>query len=284
MGYIAPTGWLLSCCCLLKESVQPISCHQATGRAFFVGTRSTFQVFTQDAGTALGQEAPWGGPLASSLRPPATRVNAYLVLCPPCGDFVGIRSYKQFSKKQKTTKKKIVALNGENVGGGGVRCQKSWCSFFSSLIYYCFLTESFHLTLPRGKGMPMQKGPIVFNCMHWRVAAQLKCFKCLCLKHRGSRSHRAHPDSNKLTPGCTTDRKKGGGGQGAGEWDNSPGLVGRTGFRHTDKDRSFRQDMHEDVVEQGHGCGQEQWRQRTDELISSLKQGSMRVPQNDTPP
>lgn len=71
-----------------------ISCH----------TRPTFQVFTQDAGTASEQEARQGGPLlASSLRPPATCVNAYLVPCPPCGDFVGIRSYKQVRKETKTT-------------------------------------------------------------------------------------------------------------------------------------------------------------------------------------
>lgn len=107
--------------------------------SIFCHTRPTFQVFTQDAGTASEQEARQGGPLlASSLRPPATCVNAYLVPCPPCGDFVGIRSYKQVRKETKTTttmekKKENLHWMGKMSEGGGVCCQKSWCSFWFSL-------------------------------------------------------------------------------------------------------------------------------------------------------
>lgn len=126
MGYKAPTSWLLSCCCHMPLSYwASIFCH----------TCPTFQVFTQDAGTASEQEACQGGPLlASSLRPPATCVNAYLVPCPLCGDFVGIRSYKQVRKETKTTttmekKKTNLHCMGKMSEGGGVCCQKSWCSF-----------------------------------------------------------------------------------------------------------------------------------------------------------
>lgn len=76
------------------------------------------------------------------------------------------------------------------------------------LSLFSYSIALFHMTLPLGKGMQMQKGPVVFNCMHWRGAVQLKCVKCLCLEGRGGQSHRAHPISNKLTPGCTSDRKR----------------------------------------------------------------------------
>lgn len=74
--------------------------------------------------------------------------------------------------------------------------------------------------------MQMQIGPIVFNCMHWRVAVQLKCFKCLCLglKHGGSWHlwqgrpvTPGKPSWNKPTPGCITDRKRTEDERGAGD-------------------------------------------------------------------
>lgn len=158
-----------------------------------------------------------GEDAASSLRPPTTCVNAYLVLCPPCGDLLAYDHTSIFQRnKNNNTKKKKKRLHWmENVWGvfakfavrsPGVASlfflSFSLSSSFSSLDYYLFSNSImlFHLTLPRRKGMLMLKGPIVFNCMHWRVAAQLKCFKCLCLglKRRGSRSHRARPVQTSL--------------------------------------------------------------------------------------
>lgn len=111
------------------------------------------------------------------------------------------------------------------------------CCFFLSDLYFPLLPglllfsysiTLFHLTLPRRKGMQMQIGPIVFNCMHWWVAAQLKCFKCLCLglKHRGSWHLRqggpvttGSSRSNKPTPGCNHWQEK----------DRRPGKVSEWG-------------------------------------------------------
>lgn len=89
---------------------------------------------------------------------------------------------------------------------------------------------------------------------------QLKCFKCLCLWHRGSRSHRAHPKSVEFTPGCITDREKGQSEQGHREGKNSSQLVDRT---HVDRDQAqtrtdvLEKTCHENVSEQGHGCEEE---------------------------
>lgn len=116
---VAPAGGSEVCCCLSEEVYSrffflfsSFSCYQATGRAFFVGalSLSTFQVFTQDVGEHRSRKLV-GEDAASSLRPPATRLNAYLVLRPPRGDFVGIRSYKHFfffclSKKHKQQQQK----------------------------------------------------------------------------------------------------------------------------------------------------------------------------------
>lgn len=71
---------------------------------------------------------------------------------------------------------------------------------------------------------------------------------CLGLKHRGSwHLRRGEPVTNKPTPGCTTDRKRTGGGQGAagemegGQTARISGLdkwVGHgDGVRHRDKDK-----------------------------------------------
>lgn len=117
----------------------------------------------------------------------------------------------------------------------------------------------FHLTLPPRKGMQMQIGPIVFNCMHWRVAAQLKCFKCLCLKHRGSWHLQwgepvtpGSPRSNKPTPGSTTDRKRTRDGLGVGVRTNS------LGQRAGDRDRVRHR--HEDNFWTGRGGDKKDWR------------------------
>lgn len=52
---------------------------------------------------SVGAGSSSGRTNASSRRPPTTRVNAYLVLRPPRGDVVGIRSYEHFLKETKTT-------------------------------------------------------------------------------------------------------------------------------------------------------------------------------------
>lgn len=92
-----------------------------------------------------------------------------------------------------------------------------------------FSYSMFHLMLPREKHM--QKGPMfVFNRMHWGATAQLKCFKCLCLK-RGAAGHTGLvPFSDKLTPGFTTDGKR--------SWVGEQGRDRRD--RHIDRDGGFR--------------------------------------------
>lgn len=71
---------------------------------------------------------------ASSLRPPTTCVNAYLVLCPPCGDLLAYdhTSMFFFSQRNKNNNKKNSCIEWKKRWGGvcKVCCQKSWCSFF----------------------------------------------------------------------------------------------------------------------------------------------------------
>lgn len=66
---------------------------------------------------------------------------------------------------------------------------------------------------------------ISFNRMHGGEAAQLKCFKCLCLKRGGSGSHRVTPGFSKhahtRTPACQEEElKRGGGGQAPAHLEN----------------------------------------------------------------
>lgn len=61
-----------------------------------------------------------GEDLASSLRPPTTCVNAYLVLCPPCGDLLAYDHTSMFfflQRNKNNNNNKIIALNGKNSEG-----------------------------------------------------------------------------------------------------------------------------------------------------------------------
>lgn len=115
------------------------------------------------------------------IGPPATRLNAYLVLRPPRGDFVGIRSYKRFffslfylfvKETQTTTttakrkrKRKMVCIGWEKKTCGGAFAVRSpgVASFLSlsfffllpGLLLFSYSITLFHPTLPRGKGMQM---------------------------------------------------------------------------------------------------------------------------------
>lgn len=111
MGY-STNRLVVSCCCLLKESFQPILRYQATGQAFSVGILHTFQVCTQDVGEhKTGSSSGRGGgsgdhSSSSPLRPPAIRVKAYLVLCPPCGDLLACDHTSIFQRHKNNNNKK----------------------------------------------------------------------------------------------------------------------------------------------------------------------------------
>lgn len=118
---------------------------------------------------------------SSSLRPPATCVNAYLVLCPPCGDLLAYDHTSSFffkeTKTTTTTTKEKSCIEWKISEGSLVKfaVRSPGVASFYSFIYIPFLPglllfsnsiTLFHLTLPLRKGMQMQIGPIVFNCMH----------------------------------------------------------------------------------------------------------------------
>lgn len=79
---LAPTGWLCVAA-VFKVSIQLIPRYRATGLAFPVGTLHFSSLYTR-CERASDRKLLWEGH-ASSLRPPACCVNAYLVLCPSCG-------------------------------------------------------------------------------------------------------------------------------------------------------------------------------------------------------
>lgn len=102
-------------------------------------------------GRASGRKLLWEDP-ASSLRPPTTCVNAYLVLCPPCGDLLAYHHTSIFQRNKNNNNKKEnsciewkisegCSLSSLSEGPGVVSFFFSFF-FFSSLGYYCFLTVS----------------------------------------------------------------------------------------------------------------------------------------------
>lgn len=210
MGY-STNRLVVGCCCLLKEVYSRFSCYRATGQAFFVGTLSTFQVFTQDvgehrAGSSSGRTLP---PLSDPLPLMWMHIWCWVHLVEICWHTIIQAFFKE--TKTTTTKKKNSCIERKMSEGCFARFAirspgvasfffLSFFFFLPGLLLFSYSITLFHLTLPRSKGMQMQKGPIVFNCMHWRVAAQLKCFKCLCLclKRAGGRSHRARPVQTSL--------------------------------------------------------------------------------------
>lgn len=103
-------------------------------------------------GRASGRKLVGEDPL-SSLRPPTTCVNAYLVLCPPCGDLLAYDHTSIFQRSKNNNKKENSCIEWKNVWGlfakfavrspGVASFFFLFLSFFfSSLGYYCFLTVS----------------------------------------------------------------------------------------------------------------------------------------------
>lgn len=261
MGY-STNRLVVSCCSLLKEVYSRFNATKLLGKHSLSALSPLFKSLHR-MWESIGQEAPRGGP---RLLPqtPYHLCECIFGAVSTLWRFVGIRSYKHFSKKQKQQQQKRKYLHWmENFWGvfakfavrsPGVASGFFFFSFFlfffsllPGLLLFSYSITLFHLTLPLRKGMQIQIGPIVFNCMHWRVAAQLKCFKCLCLslKHRGSWHLRqggravtpGSPRSNKPTPGCTTDGKRTGDGAGClgGNWQ-----LGLVGYRRG-RDQAHRQ-------------------------------------------
>lgn len=97
--------------------------------SYWASTRHCSSLYT-GCGSALGRKD------LSSRRPPTTCVNAYLVLCPPCGDLLAYNHTSIIQRNKKNNKKnKIVALYGTFLRG--FFCQ-SWCSliFFLQVIVF----------------------------------------------------------------------------------------------------------------------------------------------------
>lgn len=141
----------------IKRRLQRISCYRATGQALCLGTRPTFQVFTQDAGELVGQEAPRSGP---RLLPQTPYYSCECIFgaVSTSWRFVGMRSFK------KRQQKKTVALNGRGLRRVAVRSPGvAFFLFFSTpgfiIVFLQYHTVSSHMT-SKGKGTQTQIGPI----------------------------------------------------------------------------------------------------------------------------
>lgn len=199
MGY-STNRLVVSCCCLSEEVYSRFHATKLLGEHSLSALSPLFKSLHR-IWESIGQEAPRGGPrlLPSDPLPLVwMHIWCYVHLVEICWHTI-IQAFFQRNKNNNNKKENSCIewriSEGRSlkfaVRSPGVAFFFFFLTFFfilllPGLLLFSYNIMLFHLTLPLRKGMQMQIGPIVFNCMHWRVAAQLKCFKCLCLKHRGS--------------------------------------------------------------------------------------------------
>lgn len=111
---------------------EPVWCYRATGQFLLSSPRSSLYTGCGRASGRKLRREDRASPVRPHPPPPpfihlSIYVNAYLVLRPPRGDLLAC-DHTSFHlvnfKETRTTKEKIVALNGKSC------CQTSWWSFF----------------------------------------------------------------------------------------------------------------------------------------------------------